>query len=102
MHGDEGVSPLIDRAYSGRMLQGLITHPDKLFEVDQVLEQNDLRVTVLAVEAGVPRELFVEFVGDENPENMVWQWFDWSTKTFKNMEVPSVGKTVEFLGPLAG
>jgi len=101
MINDEGNSPILSRAYSKRMLQGLITHPNTRFFKDQTILQNDMRITIVAVEGGVPKELIIEFFGEESPENMVWQWYDWSDKMYKRMSVPGVGDVKRYLGPLA-
>ena len=101
MVNDEGNSPMLSRAYSKRMLQGLITHPNTSFVENQTLLQNDMKITIMAVENGAPKELTIEFVGKESPEGMVWQWYDWSDKMYKSMSVPGVGEVKNYLGPLA-
>ena len=101
MINTEGNSPILSRAYSKRMLQGLITHPNTQFFEKQIILQNDMKITVVAVEDGAPKELMIEFVGKESPDNMIWQWYDWSDKMYKSMGTPEVGGVKRYLGPLA-
>jgi len=82
-------------------LQGLITHPNTRFFENQTILQNDMKITVVAVENGAPKELIIEFVGEESPDDMVWQWYDWSDKMYKSMSIPEVGEVKSYLGPLA-
>lgn len=100
MMDDVGKVPVMSSAYPIRLLEGLVTHPDIHFVKGDVFEQKGLQVRVLDTDAGVPTKVKFTFVGEEHPNDMVWQWFDWSTKMYKQLAVPMIGEIIVFGGPL--
>lgn len=94
-----GHSPSFSSAYSYQLLQGLFTSPDTLMSVGFQRESATLRVTVRELVEGRPSRLRIEFTGRDQPEDRVWQWYDWKTREYRAMEVPAIGTTRHFAGP---
>lgn len=91
--------PWVHTAYIYQMLQGLVTSPKQHYEIGMIFLSGNMQVKILALKNGKPTKVQVDFVGDESPDHMAWQWFDWQGEEFKSMPVPKIGDSVEIPGP---
>ncbi len=94
-----GHRPWFSSAYSYLLLQGLFTSPETRFYPGVQRQTADLRITVKELVEGRPSRLRIEFTGREQPDDMVWQWYDWKTREYRLLDVPAVGATRHFAGP---
>lgn len=94
-----GHHPLVSSAFAAQMLQGLMVSPDRPLRVGDQLHAGDIRVTVLALKEDRPSRLKIEFAPDVSPDQMVWQYYDWQTRSYRAMGAPAIGKTMSFPGP---
>lgn len=91
--------PLLHAAYSYQVLQGLVTARAHDYSEGDTRTAGQMKVTVMQEVDGVPTGIEVEFIGNELPDGMVWQYFDWRDETYKRMQVPAVGESFPLAGP---
>lgn len=94
-----GHRPWVSSAYSYLLLQGLFTSPDTHMPVGFQREAGNMRITVRELVEGRPSRLRIEFTGRDQPDDMVWQWYDWKTREYRALDVPAIGETRHFAGP---
>ncbi|HVL01311.1 MAG TPA: hypothetical protein VM553_15950, partial [Dongiaceae bacterium] len=95
----KGEHPLLSSAFSLQLLQGLFTSPETDLYADLQRSSGDIRVTIKDLVEGRPSRLRIQFVGREQPDDMVWQWFDWRSREYRALTVPAIGETRHFAGP---
>lgn len=57
-------------------------------------------VSILDTNSFGPTLVGIEFVGETDPEDKVWQMFDWKELKYKKMEILSIGDSITITGPL--
>lgn len=91
--------PLAHSAYAYQVLQALITSPQQRYPKGTRLSAGQMEITILDAIDDIPTNLKVVFKGQERPDDMVWQYFDWKEEKYKTMPVPAIGESLIFPGP---
>jgi hypothetical protein len=81
-------------AYRGN--NNIMTNNETEFSLGQKVTANGFEAVILDIHNRLPSEVRVEFLGDEPS---VWQWFDWSDKSYKRMDELDVGEKRFIPGP---
>lgn len=95
----DGDHPMLSSAYSLQLLQGLFTSPQTRIQEGFQRTGGEMRVTVKALVDGRPSRLRIQFIGREQPDDMAWQWYDWSRREYRSLTIPAIGETLRFAGP---
>lgn len=85
--------------YAALLLQGLFTSPETRMQPGFRQQSAEMQVTVLELVEGRPSRLRIEFTGTENPDEMLWQRYDWKEREYRALPVPAIGETRHFAGP---
>lgn len=95
----DGTKPWVHVAYLLNITQGLITTPERAYYPGMRLKSGSMKIEILSTQRDKPNKIQIDFVGEESPDHMAWQWFDWRAKKFRLMDVPAIGESREFAGP---
>lgn len=74
----------------------IMTNNETVFRIGQQVEANGFSATVLDIKDDVPSEIRIVF---EQQKPAVWQWYDWSERSFKRMDQLAVGESRFIQGP---
>lgn len=96
----DGTEPFIHSAYSGLFALGFFTTPQHSPKIGDKIRNSDMLVSILDTNSFGPTLVGIEFVGETDPEDKVWQMFDWKELKYKKMEILSIGDSITITGPL--
>lgn len=95
-----GAAPAISALYTSMYTHSFFTTPAQRLRVGERILNADMRVTVLKVNDVGPTRLRIEFIGEESPDQKVWQWYDWERREFRRLEPLAIQETRRFPGPM--
>ncbi|RLU03938.1 MAG: hypothetical protein D9N11_01640 [Ketobacter sp.] len=96
----QGGVPAFSEAHYVQMLQGLMTESSFHYRVGDVFQSGDMTVSVLEQMDGSPTRLSISFDSAVDPDNMLWQWYDWESRRYLPMQPLQLGETRFYPGPL--
>lgn len=94
-----GSYPSMSSVFGAQMLRGLVTSPENRLKVGDRRYTGDMSITVLAMNEDRPSRLKIEWFENSLADDMVWQYYDWQQRQFKQMKPPAIGQTIRFPGP---
>ena len=95
-----GESPLISTVYTGLFAIGFFTSVEKSAQPGQIRYSADSKIEILKTNEVGPIQMKVTFIGELEPDEKVWQIFDWQDLQYKLIACPGIGETIRILGPL--
>ena len=81
-----------------RMVQGLMTSPERQYRVGETIDRSGMLVTIASVNKGTPDKIVVEFY-DENPDKKIWQYYDYEERVYKPFGQLAIGEQRLIKGP---
>lgn len=99
--GLEGNAPPVSEVYYLQMLQGLFADSGVRYQVGDVRVAGDMQITVLeSDQQGAPVRVSIKFHSSADPDEMIWQWYDWESRQYRSMTNLTLGETRFYPGPL--
>lgn len=96
----KGNSPTQSEVYYIQLLQGLFTSLHTQYYKGTTRKAGDMRITVVETTQGSPSRIRINFTANADPDQMIWQMYDWEQREYKAISPLDIGEKRFFPGPV--